>query len=253
MKENFCDEYFSPYFRAKYLPQSQCGTFQVEVNRMNPHPISCPQCTFEQSTKELKELFEKFMKGVQDMIAQMRQMKTQTDSTRKTRIIDHNVIIAAPIEDNIDDDLLVVEKPQVIPKPNVDKDVHASARVALTCVQGNESIEGQQGEEMVSKESTVLEGAHDVILVANESAFNQPSTVHEDKQFAKVEKMDNIVLLMAQDKIVLIPHIDFVILEEFDMVEFKVFLFSVLPKVIPNLKQVLLVSILIFQCFRTRG
>ena len=77
--------------------------------------------------------------------------------------------------------------------------------------------------------------------------------VHEDKQFAKVEKMDNIVLLMAQDKIVLIPHIDFVILEEFDMVKFKVFLFSVLPKVIPNLKQVLLVSILIFQCFRTRG
>ena len=137
------------------------------------------------------------MKGVQDMIAQMRQMKTQTDSTRKTRIIDHNVIIAAPIEDNIDDDLLVVEKPQVIPKPNVDKDVHASARVALTCVQGNESIEEQQGEEMVSKESTVLEGAHDVILVANESAFNQPSTVHEDKQFAKVEKMDNILLPMV--------------------------------------------------------
>ena len=37
------------------------------------------------------------------------------------------------------------------------------------------------------------------------------------------------------------------------MVEFKVFLFSVLPKVIPNLKQVLLVNILILQYFRTRG
>ena len=51
----------------------------------------------------------------------------------------------------------------------------------------------------------------------------------------------------------LIPHIDFVIPEEFDMVEFKVFLFSVLPKVIPDLKQVFLVNILILQCFRTRG
>ena len=78
---------------------------------MNPHPISCPQCTFEQSTKELKELYEKLMRGVQDMIAQMKQMKTQTDSIGKPRIIDHNKIIAAPIEDNIDDDILVVEKP----------------------------------------------------------------------------------------------------------------------------------------------
>ena len=51
----------------------------------------------------------------------------------------------------------------------------------------------------------------------------------------------------------LIPHIDFVIPEEFVMVEFKVFLFSTLPKVIPDLKQVLLVSILILQHFRTRG
>ena len=53
--------------------------------------------------------------------------------------------------------------------------------------------------------------------------------VHEDKQFVKVGKVDNIVFPMVQDKIVLAPHIDFVIPEEFDMVEFKVFLFSVLP------------------------
>ena len=104
---------------------------------------------------------------------------------------------------------------------------------------------------MVSKESIILEGAHDVILEANESAFDQPSMVHEDKQFAKVGKVDNIVFPMVQDKIVLAPHIDFVIPEEFDMVEFKVFLFSVLPQMIPDLKQVLLVSILILQCFIT--
>ena len=43
MKEKLCDEYLSPFYRAKY-PQSQCGTFQVEANTMNPHPhpISCP-------------------------------------------------------------------------------------------------------------------------------------------------------------------------------------------------------------------
>ena len=57
----------------------------------------------------------------------------------------------------------------------------------------------------------------------------------------------------VQDEIILIPHIDFVIPNEFDVVEFKVFLFPVLSKVIPDLKQVLLVIILILQCFKTRG
>ena len=90
-----------------------------------------------------------------------------------------------------------------------------------------------------------------MILEANEFAFDQPSMVHVDKQFAKVEKVDNIVLPMVQDKIMVFPHIDFVIPNEFDMVEFKVFLFSMLPRVIPDLKQVLLVSIVILQCFRT--
>ena len=52
------------------------------------------------------------------------------------------------------------------------KDVHASASVALTCMQGNESIEERQGEEMVFKESIMLEGAHNVILEANESTFD---------------------------------------------------------------------------------
>ena len=103
------------------------------------------------------------MKGVQYLIAQMKQMKTHTDSNGKPRIIGHDEIIAAPIEDNIDDDILVVEKPQVTPKPNVDKDIHASTSVALTCVQGNESIEKQEDVEMVSKESIMLEDAHDVI------------------------------------------------------------------------------------------
>ena len=103
----------------------------------------------------------------------MKQKKTQSDSIEKPRILDHNDLIAAPIEDNIDDDILVVENPPATPKPNVDTDVHAPTSVALICVQGNESIEEQQGKEMVSKESIMLEGAHDVILEANESAFDQ--------------------------------------------------------------------------------
>ena len=39
-----------------------------------------------------------------------------------------------------------MENPQATPQPNVDIDVHALTSVALTCIQGNESIEEQQGE-----------------------------------------------------------------------------------------------------------
>ena len=164
MKEKLCDEYLSPYYRAKYPPQSQCGTFQVEANTMNshPHPISCPQRTFAQSTKELstKEVTEstvKLMKDIQDRIAKREQMKTQPNSVEIPSINDHNELIATPIEDNIDGDILVVENPSATPKPNVDTDVHASTSVALTSVQGNESIEEQQCEKMVPKESIMLE------------------------------------------------------------------------------------------------
>ena len=141
MKDKLCDEYLSPYYRAKYLPQSQYGTLQVKANTMSSHPhhISCPQGIFAQSTKELStrevtELTVKFMKDIQDRIAKREQMKTQPDSVRKPRIIDHNALIATPIEDNIDGDILIVENPLATPKPNVDTDIHASTSVVLTCV-----------------------------------------------------------------------------------------------------------------------
>ena len=126
------------------------------------HPISCPQRTFAQSTKELstREVIEstvKLMKDVQDRIAKREQMKTQPDLVGKPRIIDHNELIATPIEDNIDGNILVVENPLATLKPNVDTDVHASTSVAFISVQGNESIEEQQGEKMVPKESIMLE------------------------------------------------------------------------------------------------
>ena len=89
-----------------------------------------------------------------------------------------------------------------------------------------------------------------------ECASNQPSTVLEDLHLGEVEEVKTTVPPMVhkvQDEIILIPHINFVIPSEFDVVKFKVFLFPVLPKVISNLKQVLFVSLLILQCFKTRG
>ena len=109
---------------------------------------------------------------------------------------------------------------------------------------------------MVPKESIMLEGAHDVKVEVIERASNQPSTVLEELHLGEVKEVETTVLPMVhkvQEEIILIPHIDFVIPNEFDVVEFKVFLFPVLPKVTSDLKQVLFVSILILQCFKTRG
>ena len=92
----------------------------------------------------------------------------------------------------------------------------------------NESIEEQQGEEMVPKESIMLEGAHDVKVEVVECASNQPSTVLEDLHLGEVKEIKTTVLPMVhkvQEEIILIPHIDFVIPNEFDVVEFKVFFF----------------------------
>ena len=89
-----------------------------------------------------------------------------------------------------------------------------------------------------------------------ECASNQPSIVLEDLNLGEVEEVKTTMLTMVhkvQDEIMLIPHIDFVIPNEFNLMEFKVFLFFMLPKVIPDLKQVFLVSILILQCFKTQG
>ena len=155
------------------------------------------QSTKELSTREVTELTVKLMKDIQDRIAKMKQMKTQPDSIRKPRIIDHNELIATPIKDNIDGDILVVENPPATPKPNVDTDVHASTSVALTSVQGNESIEEQQGEKMVPKESIMLEGAHDVKVKVVECASDQPSTVLEDLHLGEVEEVKTTVLPMV--------------------------------------------------------
>ena len=122
----------------------------------------------------------------------------------------------------------------------------------LPIVQKDDSI--ILDEEKVPQGSVTLEGAHDIILEVAECAINQPSVVHVDKQLYEVEKVDAIVLLIVQDKIVLIPHIDFVITKEFnDVIECKVSPFSVLPNMIPELRQVLRARALFLPHFKTQG
>ena len=51
-----------------------------------------------------------------------------------------------------------------------------------------------------------------------------------------------------------IPHIEFVILDKFnEVMESTTSLFSILPTVVPDLKQVLRVKILLLQHYKTRG
>ena len=79
---------------------------------------------------------------------------------------------------------------------------------------------------MVPKESIMLEGAHDVKVEVVECASAQPSTILENLHLGEVEEVKTTVLPMVhkvQEEIILIPHIDFVIPNEFDVVEFKVF------------------------------
>ena len=70
-----------------------------------------------------------------------------------------------------------------------------------------------------------LEGAHDMKVEVVEHASDQPSTVLKDLHLGEVKEVKTTVLPMVhkvQEEIILIPHIDFVIPNEFDVVEFKV-------------------------------
>ena len=65
--------------------------------------------------------------------------------------------------------------------------------------------------------------------------------VHEDLQFDEIKKVDNPI-----------PHIEFVIPEEFHEVEYKVYLFSMLLKTIPQLQQVLCVEFSSFNALKLK-
>ena len=73
-----------------------------------------------------------------------------------------------------------------------------------------------------------------VAVVFDECATDQPSMVHEDKNLSVVEKIDTIVLWLKkrlpQWQHSFIAHFDFVILYEYNDVEYKNFLFLGAPK-----------------------
>ena len=56
------------------------------------------------------------------------------------------------------------------------------------------------------------------------SLLEESSMAHEDLRFDEVKKVDTSI-----------PHFGFVILEELHKVEYKVYLLSMLPKMIPQL------------------
>ena len=76
---------------------------------------------------------------------------------------------------------------------------------------------------------------------------------------AEIDKMGTMVFSATEDKLALfatlIPHIEFVIPDKYNDVEFKAPLFSVLPTVVPELelKQVFCVKLLLHQHYKTRG
>uniref|UniRef100_A0A2N9GX44 Uncharacterized protein n=1 Tax=Fagus sylvatica TaxID=28930 RepID=A0A2N9GX44_FAGSY len=73
---------------------------------------------------------------------------------------------------------------------------------------------------------------------------------------AEIDKICTMVFSATEDKLALfttlIPHIEFVIPDKYNDVEFKALLFSVLPTVVP-LKQVFRVKLLLLQHYKTRG
>ena len=106
------------------------------------------------------------------------------------------------------EDLTTQMKENQVPSDlDINKEVQVSTEVSMFMQPEESTIESKQQEAYMLEES---------------------SMVHADLQFDKVEKVD-----------VPIPHIKFVIPEKFHEVEYRVYLFSMLPKSIPQLQQVL--------------
>ena len=121
-----------------------------------------------------------------------------------------------------------------------------------TFMQQEEPIIESTQEEKFQQVSEDLEGAFDVEVDFDESG-TEPFMIHEvdeHLQVVEVQKVD----IMVQDKIVPVQHIDFVFPREFyGVVELKVILLSVLPRVNSDLKEVLRTKVLILHHYKTRG
>ena len=124
------------------------------------------------------------------------------------------------------------------PQPSVEIEVQVPKDIASTFVQEELNVEPKQ------------QADEKKVLLENEKK--------EDTKLDEVEKIDTITFSAAENKYasfaILISHIDFVIPEIFNnVVEHQNFLFVVLPKVIPNLKQASSAKIVILHHFKTRG
>ena len=74
----------------------------------------------------------------------------------------------------------------------------------------------------------------------------------EDQRFNEVEKIDQMDLSMNSNDSISIPHIEFVILDEFKGMRSKIFLFLVLIEMVKELVQVSMI-IIFLQLFKIRG
>ena len=140
---------------------------------------------------------------------------------------------------------------QVPPKTNVEIKVQVPIDDVSTIMQQEPIIESTQ-EEKFQQVSEDLEGALDAEVDYDESGI-EPFMIHEIDEHLQVVEVQK-VNTMIQDKIVPIQHIDFVFPEEFyGVMELKIILLSVLPRVIYDLKEVLSTKVLILNHYKTRG
>ncbi|KAK9989308.1 hypothetical protein SO802_029547 [Lithocarpus litseifolius] len=140
---------------------------------------------------------------------------------------------------------------QVPSKTNVEIEVQVPIDNVSTFMQQEEPIIESTQEEKFRQVSEDVAGALDVEVDSDESGI-EPVMIYEVDEHLQVEvqKIDTVV----QDKIVPVQHIDFVFPEEFyDVMELKVILLSVLPRVISDLRKVLNTKVLILHHYKTRG
>ena len=125
---------------------------------------------------------------------------------------------------------------QVPPKTNVEIEVQVPIDDSSTFMQQEEPIIESTQEEKFQQVSEDLEGALDVEVDSDESA-TKPFMIHEVDEHLQVDEVQKVDT-MVQDKIVPVQHIDCVFPKElYGIVELKIILLSVLPRVISNLKE----------------
>ena len=205
MKVKLQDEYLSPYFRAKYLPQSYYGNSQgqqgnlrywnsqpiasFEENKLSARSVANPQSTLAPSS--IAQTLKNLEKEIQNTFAELKRISTRLDIVEKSFQRK-----PTPLEE-VASTFVQQEELMLEPKQQEMKD------------------SSLLDEEKVPLESEILEDAYDVKINSDECATNQPSRVIEDMKLDEVDKIDTIVLSATKEKpnpfASLIPSIDFVI------------------------------------------